>query len=887
MNQSRDYKSGNTGDQIEFLCPNGHLLHGPAQLQGRPAECPECGLKFVIPTYSEQPEPGAQPSYEGDNQPGAVQGASARSASGQIMRSIATQLLATLPPGKVQFTFIDPIGLGDTFAQFMDLKKPEYDEDLVTHRVWTEPRQIEQQLATLTQHMENVIQMYLRNRYPTIEDYNQKAKEIAEPYRVLMVADFPANFSEEAARRLVSIVTNGPRCGVFAVIGVDSDKKLPYDFSLASLERACTVVSWKDDGFVWEDSANEYCGLEPGVPADPTFLNKVIHEVGAKSKAAKRTQVPFEFVAVPRDQWWTHTTCNEISISLGKSGATDRHRLELGSGTALHALICGKTGSGKTTLLHVLITNAALAYSPAELQLYLIDFKKGVEFKRYAASELPHAQVIAIETEREFGLSVLQGLNNELERRGKLFRQAEVQNIAAYREKVPDDICPRILLIVDEFQEFFVGDDQIQREAGLILDRLVRQGRAFGVHVILGTQTLAGVHSLARSTIEQMAIRIALQCSDADSRLILSDENSAARLLTRPGDAIYNNANGLVEGNLPFQVTWLPDEEADSYLCRVRELAAKGRWKPSRPQIVFEGNAAASVHKNALLENLLSNPRWPEELPKAVQAWMGEPIAIKDPTAAVFRRQAASNLIMVGQDDEAALGMMVTMALSMAAQHDPAAEKTRARFYGLDLSPTDHPHAGKLKQAFAGLPHRGQVGGRRDVEKIVREVASHLKERMDDAEGTSKEAVYLFLYGLHRARDLREDDQGGYREDNGDEPAPRLSEQFQTILREGPELGIHTLAWCDNWNNLDRTLARGGLREFDMRVAFQMSANDSSNLLDTPAAGSLGHHRALFVMDEEGRMEKFRPYAWSDDWLECASTRLRAKSGTKDTTRVL
>ena len=56
------------------------------------------------------------------------------------MRSIATQLLAKLPPGKVQFTFIDPVGLGDSFAQFMDIKK--YDDDLVTHRVWTEPRKL-------------------------------------------------------------------------------------------------------------------------------------------------------------------------------------------------------------------------------------------------------------------------------------------------------------------------------------------------------------------------------------------------------------------------------------------------------------------------------------------------------------------------------------------------------------------------------------------------------------------------------------------------------------------------------------------------------------------------------------------------------------------------
>ena len=96
-------------------------------------------------------------------------------------------------------------------------------------------------------------------------------------------------------------------------------------------------------------------------------------------------------------------------------GPRKLQHLQLGKGTSQHVLIAGKTGSGKSTLLHALITNLALRYSPDEVELYLVDFKKGVEFKTYARRDLPHARVIAIESEREFGLSVLERLDVELQ----------------------------------------------------------------------------------------------------------------------------------------------------------------------------------------------------------------------------------------------------------------------------------------------------------------------------------------------------------------------------------------------------------------------------------------------------------------------------------------
>ena len=279
------------------------------------------------------------------------------------------------------------------------------------------------------------------------------------------------------------------------------------------------------------------------------------------------------------------TAAAGIDVPLGKAGATKRQHFTLGHGTSQHVLIAGRTGSGKSTLMHALITNLALNYSPDEIDLYLIDFKKGVEFKVYATHELPHASVVAIESEREFGISVLERLDAELRLRADRFRDAGVQDVNGYRNVPGTPPLPRILLIVDEFQEFFVEEDKLAQEAASWLDRLVRQGRAFGVHIILGSQSLGGAFTLARSTLGQMAVRIALQCSENDAHLILSENNIAPRMLSRPGEAIYNDANGAPEGNHFFQVVWLSDERREAYLKQLHELARQSEsrsWRAPR-----------------------------------------------------------------------------------------------------------------------------------------------------------------------------------------------------------------------------------------------------------------------------------------------------------------
>ncbi len=831
--------------------PGGLSTHPQLQVAGPTA--------FALPAMLDLFDRGSLLIHAGND-------AAAGARAVQLLNEVMLRLLTAFPPGKIRFTILDPIGLGQNFAGFMHLA--DHDEQLVGAKIWTEPKHIEQRLTDLTEHMETVIQKYLRNEYETIQEYNRQAGEVAEPYRFLVIADFPANLTEAAAKRLASIAQSGARCGLYTLIasGLGESKARPPSWlPIAALEQSSAVLAIKGAAWSWQDEELSKWPLTVEQPPPEDRLTALLHQVGAAAKDASRVQVSFDFVSPKPDGLWSLDSADEVRVPLGRAGAKALQYITLGRGTAQHALIAGRTGSGKSTLLHVLITNLALWYSPDQIEMYLVDFKKGVEFKTYATHVLPHARVVAVESEREFGLSVLRKLDAELTRRGQLFREAGSQDVAGFRRHLGGKgVLPRVLLIVDEFQEFFVEDDKLAQEASLLLDRLVRQGRAFGMHVVLGSQTLGGAYSIARSTIGQMAVRIALQCSEADSYLIMSEDNAAPRLLSRPGEAIYNDVSGRIEGNNLFQIVWLPDTKRDQCLDTVHDrIRANGRPVPP-PPIVFEGNIPGDLAKNHLLGAMLDRSAPPPSVPRA---WLGEPISIKEPTAATFRRQSGGNLLIVGQQEDAASAMLVSASLSLLAHGN-------ARLLILDATPADVPHAGVLEAIVARVPRSATFFRPRDAAAAVGEAFAELKRR-ETAERHDAPPVYLIISGLQRLRDLRKEDEFSLSP-SGDEPRTP-AQQFGHLLREGPPLGVHVIVWCDTATNVDRALDRNALREFDTRVLFQMSASDSTHMIDTPAASNLGRNRALLHSEETGVIEKFRPYAPADpQWLDSALKRLAA-----------
>jgi hypothetical protein len=382
----------------------------------------------------------------------------------------------------------------------------------------------------------------------------------------------------------------------------------------------------------------------------------------------------------------------------------------------------------------------------------------------------------------------------------------------------------------------------------------------------------------------QMAVRIALQCNEADSSLILSEDNSAARLLTRPGEAIYNDANGMVEGNNPFQVVWLGDERREKYLSALQRLAAKRTDIKPLPRIVFDGNQAADPAGNTLLGEVLTKgtaetgPLDGRDLAVAM-AWLGDAIAIKDPTAAPFRRQGGSNVLIVGQRQDLATSLLAMSMVGLAAGHDPfpgGGLGRSGRFVLFEPAiAEEHPET-MLSQFADLLPHRIECVGRLGVADAIERLAGEIQRRLDD-QILDGESIFVIVRDLARFRELRKAE-GDYGFSFGGEQKVGPGQRFLEILKDGPTVGVHTIVWCDSLTNLMRTFDRGTLKEFELRVLFQMSGSDSSQLVETPIASKLGPQRALFVHEETGTLEKFRPYAFpGGEWLSGVVEAMRAR----------
>lgn len=219
---------------------------------------------------------------------------------------------------------------------------------------------------------------------------------------------------------------------------------------------------------------------------------------------------------------------SKLAVGLGLDVAADLVTTDIAK--MPHVLIAGTTGSGKSVLINTIIATILFRASPQEVKFILVDPKR-VELTDY--NDIPHLLTPVI-VEPEKILSAMKWATTEMDRRYKLFHDAQVRNIAAYNELSGFQALPYIVIVIDELQNL-MEFAPVEVEDTIV--RLAAMARATGLHLVIATQrpSVDVITGLIKANIP---CRIAFNVSSMiDSRVII-DQPGAEKLLGR-GDMLY------------------------------------------------------------------------------------------------------------------------------------------------------------------------------------------------------------------------------------------------------------------------------------------------------------------------------------------------------------
>lgn len=203
-----------------------------------------------------------------------------------------------------------------------------------------------------------------------------------------------------------------------------------------------------------------------------------------------------------------------------------------------HGLVAGTTGSGKSEILQTYILSMSILFHPYEVGFVIIDFKGGGMVNQF--KDLPHlVGAITNIDGKEIDRS-LKSIKAELQKRQRLFAQAEVNHIDKYIKKYKagevETPLPHLILIVDEFAELKAEQPDFMKE----LISAARIGRSLGVHLILATQKPSG--QVDDQIWSNSRFKLCLKVQDqADSNEVLKSPLAAE--IKEPGRAYLQVGN--------------------------------------------------------------------------------------------------------------------------------------------------------------------------------------------------------------------------------------------------------------------------------------------------------------------------------------------------------
>lgn len=716
------------------------------------------------------------------------------------LNQLIVNMLLSLPAKSFNMHFVDLVFSGQASFLTRNLDEKLYEKLISSPNDW------QQLQETLREKMVKALE-----EYGDVVKYNESKGRVEVPYDVVVITDYQKCVNDMHA--LDPLFENGYKGGIYFILmnnlDAKSDRNIDSLLAMTKFYQSLNVETFGN----YSKEANICC---TPVLDSPVLAKACFNYINGGAELPQA-----EAVNVDHDQMLDGSFEKIDKAMVIPVGSTENGKLvdfRLDTVSHIHCFIVGQSGTGKSVFLHDVIIGAMAKYSPEELELYLMDFKiGGVEFNRYKNEK--HVKALLVDnSDIQITLEILRDINNKMRERGKLLRSSGVSNIVEYNAANPDKKMPRIVFIADECHVMFPTmnskEAKLYREISEILQKIAKEGRSQGVHLVLATQTIAQAE-IPSEVINNISDFYLLKCSSGDSeRLVRGSSDITGQLKT--GQVLHHD----IDKDVVFKSTYLPTPEALGIIKKIN-VKTKGF---ENDQFYFVGSQIFEIDDE--VKSLLAQ--------KENGAFaFGRSIDTKmEPVIIPLRNEYADNVMLFGINDEEQVSRTaIASILSLKISNKDVQVKV------INCLPTEQKNTTKMLKKLAGkeeieLLNPSTCGAE------LQSIATSIKNR--DAEPT-----VLYILGQERFRELRmdmeiatekpasaEDDFGfdsSMFSGGGSSDADFNSYQkvIEYILKNGAEVGVHVVLQIDKPKQL--------------LFADYMSAKDFFNMF---------HHLVMLKSDE-------------------------------------
>ena len=778
--------------------------------------------------------------------------------------------ISEIPAGKINISVFDCEKRGNSIAPFLEFRKLL--PDIFDNQIYTSQDAITEKLTRVNAYIDEFIQDKLGTGFSDFFAYNAEAAGKEEPAQLLVIYDFPKCFDNRSYEMLLNILKNGSKCGVYTIILYNPDITVSrYD----SHEEYLNQIKKYSTCFEFKDGSYYLCPYNLPLKINKMLSQSEIHSFTQlyAQKVDNEKNKSLSFKDIVASNLFAGNSAGCLKIPMGVGSGNTVVNLILGEGSSHHGLIAGATGSGKSTLLHTLIMSAMLNYSPDQLNLYLMDFKSGTEFKIYDSVRLSHIKLLALDAMQEFGESILEDLVAEMSRRGELFKSVGQTSLKGYTEASGQSL-PRILVIMDEFQILFndASNRKIAVNCAELTKRIVTEGRAFGIHLLMATQSTKVIRDLTlqQGTIEQMRVRIGLKCGEDDARYLFTDRNDvkALELMKGPIGTAVLNQEYMESSNVGFRTAYCDKELQREYL---QLIASKYAFMNAKPQ-VFEGNRVTALTEYLKKEQITD---YAENITKV---FFGEKIKVAPPFVLDIDRRRKHNMLVCGANETMAENLMNLYMISALLNRSC----TMYCFDG-DMIVGDGTSA-EVYRVFENYSNRFHVSANRgEIITSIREVYQKYKDNKVSGDKTSVFVFVKNLQWLDLVQKMLKDeaiDENEYLVSSVETPqadpsnpfdwgiddsSPAQSEgiayQFKKMIDDGSACGIYFIFECTEYAVVRECMyyADNILSKIPERIIFSLSDNDADTLIDGVSVSQMKDNTVYFT-DGVKNTFQFKPF---------------------------